>query len=327
MRPRALDQTPLDISVCIANWNCREHLRACLESLLDFPQGVRLEVIVVDNASTDGAADMVEEEFPEVALIRNSANAGFARANNQAARRSSGRYLFFLNNDTIIPAGTLRQLVDYAEEHPEVGMFGPRLRDPNGQVQVSYRRRPTLATFLHRTCLLRWTGLLRTAYHRYRRREFDPEAAGCVDVLMGAAVILSRQRFFSCGAWDEEFTFGGEDIDLSTRVNAVAPVMFVPEIEILHLGRVSTRQHIGFASTEMAAGFVRFLRKSGYGRAALLAYKLIVTLDTPLQLAAKGGQYLWRRLFGSRAKAEKSRLACRAVTHFLFAGLVPFWKA
>src|SRR5215831_19232577 len=86
------DDGPVDVTVCIANWNCRDLLRACLESLHDRPQGVRLETVVVDNASDDGAADMVAREFPEVVLLRNAANVGFARANNQAARAAQGRY-------------------------------------------------------------------------------------------------------------------------------------------------------------------------------------------------------------------------------------------
>ena len=108
-----LHDGPIDVSVCIVNWNARDLLRQCLISLHDQPQGVRLETIVVDNASRDGAATLVEEEFPEVLLIRNDANAGFARANNQAARRARGRFVFFLNNDTVVPPGTLRTLVDY----------------------------------------------------------------------------------------------------------------------------------------------------------------------------------------------------------------------
>src|SRR5262245_35687346 len=120
-RPHPRTVTP-DVSVCIVNWNCRELLRACLESLLRHEQGVELEVIVVDNASTDGAADMVASEFPELLLVRNDCNAGFARANNQAARLARGRYLFFLNNDTAVPPDTLAQLLDHAEAHPEVGI-------------------------------------------------------------------------------------------------------------------------------------------------------------------------------------------------------------
>jgi GT2 family glycosyltransferase len=318
---------PADVSVCIANWNCRDLLRACLESLHDRPQGVSVETIVVDNGSSDGAADMVAEEFPEVLLVRNATNLGFARANNQAAQRATGRYLLFLNNDTVVPAGTLRRLFDYAEAHPEAGMIGPRLRDAEGRCQVSYRQRPTVGTLLHRTCLLRWTGLLRGAYRNYRREDFDPNATRPVDVLMGAAVLLPRQRFFGCGGWDESFNFGGEDLDLSTRINREAAVVYLPEVEITHYGRVSTRQHIGYASSQMTVGFARYLRKSGCSRAALLLYKLVVTLDAPVQLVGKAVQYLWRRLRGRRKDAERSRLAFKGLAHFVLRGLWAFWRA
>jgi GT2 family glycosyltransferase len=322
-----LNSEPIDVSVCIANWNCRELLRECLESLHDQPQGVRLETVVADNGSADGAADMVAREFPEVILHRNATNQGFARANNQAAERARGRYLFFLNNDTVVPPGTLRRLVDYADAHPEAGIIGPRLRDAEGRAQVSYRLCPTVATLLHRTSLLRWTGLLRHAYRRYRRREFDPETTRPVEVLMGAAMLLPREVFFACGGWDEGFTFGGEDMDLSARVGRRHLVVYHPEVEILHYGRVSTRQHIGYASSNMAIGFLRFLRKSGYRWPALLTYKLVVTLDAPLQFVGKGLQYLWRRLRGRHQKAEKSWLALKGLGYFLTKGLLPFWKA
>jgi N-acetylglucosaminyl-diphospho-decaprenol L-rhamnosyltransferase len=322
-----LEAGPVDVSICIANWNCRDLLRACLESLHDQPQGVRLETIVVDNASADGAADMVGREFPEVVLQRNPANLGFARANNQAARRARGRYLLFLNNDTLVPDGTLRRLVEYAEAHPKVGMVGPRLRDGLGRPQVSYRQRPTLAVLLHRTSLLRWTGLLREAYRRYRRQEFDPDTTREVDVLMGAAMFLPREVFDECGGWDEDFTFGGEDLDLSLRVGRSRPVVYHPRVEITHYGRVSTRQHIGYASTHMAAGFLRYLRKSGCGPWGLLAYKVVVSLDAPVQLVMKGAQYLWRRSHGRHAKAEKSLLAFRGLLYFLLRGLITFWLA
>jgi GT2 family glycosyltransferase len=326
-RRQLLESSPVDISVCIANWNCRDLLRACLGSLLDRPQGVHLEVIVVDNASTDGAAAMVAEEFPEVVLRRNPTNFGFARANNQAARLARGRYLFFLNNDTEVPDGALRRLLTFAEEHPEIGLLGPRLRDAQGRIQVSYRMRPTMAALLHRTSLLRWTGLLRASYRRYRRREFDPQRIRHVDLLMGAAMLLPRSIFRSCGGWDEDFVFGGEDLELSARVKRRHPVVFFPDVEIMHHGRVSTRQQIGFASTQTAIGFVRYLRKTGCTRSALLVYKLVVTLDAPLRFLAKVAQYAWQRLRGRCKKAEKSLLTCKGLGHFLTKGLPAFWKA
>jgi GT2 family glycosyltransferase len=326
-RREFLDDGLIDVSVCIANWNCREMLRACLESLHDRPQGVRLETIVADNASSDGAADMVEREFPEVVLQRNASNQGFARANNQAAQRARGRYLLFLNNDTVVPPGALRRLIEYAEAHPEVGIVGPRLRDGEGRTQVSYRLRPTVAMLLHRTNLLRWTGLLRGAYRRYRRDDFDPESTRSVEVLMGAAMLLPRRVFFECGGWDEEFTFGGEDMELSVRIGRRHALVYHPAVEIVHYGRVSSRQHVGYASSNMAVGFLRYLRKSGTPEPVLFLYKLLVTLDAPFQIVGKALQYVWRRLRGRRRHAEKSWLACRGAAAFLATGVVPFWKA
>src|SRR5216683_8056729 len=157
------------VSGCIVNWNCRGVLRDCLNSLFLQSQGASIETIVVDNASTDGAPDVIAREFPEVKLVRNTHNRGFSRANNQAAALAVGRYLFFLNNDTLVPPGTLGQLVAYANTHPEVGMIGPRLRAADGRYQASYRPRPTLGALLYRTNLFRLTGLFRGAYHRFRR--------------------------------------------------------------------------------------------------------------------------------------------------------------
>jgi hypothetical protein len=261
-----------------------------------------------------------------VVLIRNESNVGFAKANNQAAQRARGRYFFFLNNDTEIPAGALRRLLDYAESHPEVGLVGPRLRDRNGRAQVSYRSRPTLAVLLHRTMLLRWTGLLRRAYRQYRRQEFDPDTTRRVDLLMGAAMLMPRDVFFACGGWDENYKFGGEDLDLSFQVNRYFPVVYHPEVEILHYGRVSTRQHIGYVSTHMAAGFVRYLRNTGNSRPAVWFYKAVVLLDAPIQCAGKALQYQVRRL-RKRDDAEKSWLACQGFWHFLRHGIREFLRA
>jgi GT2 family glycosyltransferase len=317
---------PVDVSVCIVNWNCCRLLRDCLESLHDRPQGVRLETIVVDNASKDGAADMVAALFPEVVLRRNAANLGFSRANNQGSALARGRYLFFLNNDTVVPGGTLRRLFDFAEAHPEVGMLGPLLRDGQGNVQVSYRRRLTLAALVHRINLLRWTGLLSRAHRRYRREDFDPKTTRAVEVLMGAALFVRRDVFEECGRWDEGFVFGGEDLELSVRVGRRYPLVFFPRVEITHYGRVSSRQNHGYLTAHMAAGHIRYLRKAGYSRLAVGAYKLALTLDVPVQLVRKGVEYLVRRLRGRRAKAQKSLLQFRGLRHLLFRNLGTLWK-
>ncbi|MCS6852043.1 MAG: glycosyltransferase family 2 protein [Gemmataceae bacterium] len=320
-----LEAGPPDVSVCIANWNCRDLLRTCLESLHDQPQGVRLETIVVDNGSTDGAADMVAREFPEVILLRQPVNRGFAWACNRAAERAHGRYLLFLNNDTVVPPGTLWQLVEFLETHPGVGLVGPQLRGTDGTPQVSYRHRPSLAVLLHRTALFRWLGLFRRPYRRYRRA-FDPHTVRAVDVLMGAALLMPQHVFYEAGGWDEDFTFGGEDIDLSLRIGERYAVVYHPGVAVIHHGRVSSRANVGYSTMHIAAGFARCLRKSGCAGPGVWLYKLAVTLDAPLQLLEKGLQYLWRRCRGQAARAEKSRLAVRGLAHFLRRGLAELWR-
>jgi len=288
---------------------------------------LRLEIVVVDNASTDGAAEMIEQAFPHVKLVRNTSNAGFARANNQAARLARGRYLFFLNNDTVVPPGALQRLLAFARAHPEAGLIGPQLRDPQGRPQVSCRKRPTVAALLHRTWLFRWTGLFRSAYRRFRLREGDFECTRPAEVLMGAALLARRQRLLECGLWDEHYVFGGEDIDLCTRVGRRHAVIYHPAVIIVHHGRVSSRQRSGYVHTNWLLGMARFLRLNAAAPRAVLLYKTAVTLDAPLQLLYHAGQYLWRCLRGQSSKASRSwRGVCEA-SHFLGYGLVSFWCA
>jgi hypothetical protein len=317
----------VDVSVCIANWNCRELLRRCLESLYDQPQGVSFEVVVVDNASADGAADMVAAEFPGVTLVRNRDNRGFSKANNQAAALARGRYLFFLNNDTVVPPETLRKFLEFAEANPSVGMVGPRLRGGDGVCQISYRRRPTLGALLHRVSLLRWTGVFRRAYYAYRRDSFDPDGVRPVEVLMGAAVFLPRTVFEDSGRWDEQYRFGGEDIDLSTQVGRRRELVYVGDVEVVHYGRVSSRKNIGFSAPNVAIGYVHYFRKAGATPLALTVYKLFVTADAPVQCLSKCVQGLFRLARGRTDKARKSWLAARGLWHFMTRELVRFWAA
>ncbi len=327
----------IDVSVCIVNWNCRDYLQACLQSLREAALEVALEVLVVDNGSSDGAADMVAELFPEVVLIRNAENVGFARGNNQAAELARGRYLFFLNNDTVVPPGTLRGLLDYAQAHPEAGILGPQLRDEQGKPQLSYRARPTLTALLHRITWLRWLGVFREEYRRYRgrdipapyslRNEGDKEGEPRpVEILMGAALFMPRAVFRACGAWDEEYTFGGEDIDLCARVGRRYRVIYHPGLEIVHFNRVSSRQHIGFSYSHTVIGVARFLRKHGCSPAALQFYKIALMLDAPLRWFGHAVRYAWRRLRRQPHRAAKSRIVMRGLEHFLLHELPALWR-
>jgi GT2 family glycosyltransferase len=319
--------TAPDLSVCVVNWNCRDVLRDCLRSLERQACGLRFEVIVIDNASSDGAADMVAREFPHVRLVRNVGNVGFARANNQAFQLARGKHLFFLNNDTVVPPGALRRLADFLDAHPDVVILGPRLRDVRGRPQTSYRRRPTPATFLHRTLVFRMLGLGRGSYRRYRRQAFADRRPRDVEVLMGAAVAIPRTALQQLGGWDEDFAFGGEDMELCHRARRLGRVVYWPEVEVTHLGSVSTKRHVGFASTQIAIGFARYFRKTGASRLSLFGYKLAVTLDAPVRLVTRSVQYAWRRFRGRRRRAEKCLREIRGAAAFLGRGLLAFWRA
>ena len=315
------------VSVCIVNWNCRDLLYACLRSLTAVLQEVPLEVIVVDNASTDGAFEMVRAEFPEVLLVRNETNAGFAAACNQAGRLGRGRFLFFLNNDTVVPPGTLARLCAFARANPRAGLIGPRLRGPGGRVQSSARRCPTVAALLHRLTLLRWTGLFRKAYREYRGRDVADRAAGPVEVLMGAAVLIPQRLFRRLGGWDESFAFGGEDIDLCARVWQSHEVVYYPAVEVVHHGRGSSRLRPGPAHADTVVGITRCLRQSGTRWWARAAYKLLYTLDAPLSLLVEAGRYVTARLRGKPRQAERAALRVRGMTYFLTRRLFSFWLA
>jgi hypothetical protein len=217
--------------------------------------------------------------------------------------------------------------VAFAEDHPEAGMIGPCLIGSDGRVQASTRSRPTVATFLHRTCLLRWTGLLRSGYRRYRRQPpLTRTGPRQVDILMGAAVLVSRNVFFASGGWDEDYTFGGEDFDLSLRIGKERPLFYLPGVAVIHHGRAGTRANVPFSAPHVAIGFARFLRKSGTGDLSMVLYKAIVILDAPLHLAVKAAQWFWRSITGRRAKARQSLQRVKEQWYFLSRGLGEFWR-
>ena len=143
---------------------------------------------------------------------------------------------------------------------------------------------------------------------------------------MGAALFMPRAVFRACGPWDEDYTFGGEDIDLCASVGSRYAVVYHPGIEITHFGRVSSRQHVGFSYSHTLIGVTRFLRKRGCSSAGLLFYKAALTLDTPLQWLGHAARYAWRRLRGQPLRAAKSRLLLRALGHFLTRELPALWR-
>lgn len=322
-----MSERPVDVSVLIVNWNGERVLRNCLASLQTGHDDVRLETIVVDNASTDGSADIVPRDFPEVILIRNETNRGFAAANNRAAHRASGRYLFFLNNDTVVPPGSMGQLVRYLDERPDVVAVGPKLIGEDGLPQRSGRNLPTLGALMHRGVLpVRWTHLFARQYRDYRHA-FDPNVSGAVPQLAAAALLVRREAFNQIGGWDESFQFGVEDVDFCLRLARLGAIHYLADALIIHLGRVSSHLNRGWVFRSYQCGYVKYFRKHHPSRVAPLAYKVGITIDAPIRLMPLVIKSGLSRLLGRRDEAARSAERANAIWFFLTRGLLPFWRA
>lgn len=234
----------LDIAVIVVNWNAKDDLRACLHSLAcTADPAVAAETWVVDNASTDGSAAMVRAEFPNVHLLVNTANLGFSRANNQAIAVSQSRYVFLLNSDALAHTDALRTLMDYADMHPETGVLGPRVLNPDGSLQFSCRRFPTLGAGVFRNTYL---GRLfpRNKYAQdYLMTDFDHLSVRTVDWVSGCAMFIRRALLGRIGLLDERFFMYCEDVDFCLRAGqAQAPVVYMPQAVVTHaIGRSSDK--------------------------------------------------------------------------------------
>jgi len=229
----------MKISAVIVNWNTRELLIRCLESIFaDEPEG-GLEVFVVDNASSDGSSAMVRKQFPRVNLIENVENIGFARGNNQAFRHCNGLYWMMLNPDTVVKPGTFQTMIRYLEEHPEVGAIGPRVLNPDGSLQFSCSPAPTLARETLR--LLHVPGIRPDGY--YAMHSWDQALPRSVDILLGACILVRRSAIDQVGMLDEDYFIYSEEVDLCIRLKKAGwQVHWVPGAQITHYGGQSTQQ-------------------------------------------------------------------------------------
>jgi hypothetical protein len=315
-----------DLSILIVNWNGREMLRNLLGSIDATRGNLNVQTVVVDNTSADGSAEMVAAEFPSVVLHRNSDNVGFARGNNQAARAASAPLLLLLNNDTVVLPDALQSLVDFMNAHAEVAAAGPKLIGSDGKPQRSGRNLPTVPALLNSIVFLKWTGMFRRAYRRYRREGFDPEKGGPIGQLAAAALIIRREAFEQCAGFDEAFPFGVEDVDLCRRLLQFGKIYYTPQASIEHLGRVSSRANRGFVYRNYECGWARYLGKH-HGRATAVFYKILVTLDQPVRIGVLLAQYLLQRIFGRKEKAARTRDRLAATAHFAATGLPAFWRS
>jgi len=241
----ALARPEPDLSIVIVSRNTRELLRACLHSIGKHGDGYTVETIVVESDSQDGTAAMVRATFPAVILLEPGENTGFARGNNLGIKRSCGGAVLLLNPDTELTAGSLAALHRALFADPTVGVVGPLLRYPDGTIQPSRRRFPTLATALVESTVMQEWWPDHPALARYYRADMPDDVAQDVDWLVGACLLVRREVFAAVGLLDERLFLYAEEPEWCWRVRRAGwRVRFVPEAEVRHHEGMSTGQNV-----------------------------------------------------------------------------------
>lgn len=292
-----------DVSIIVTNYNTRDLLRACFASMEGRLGRPWLEVILVDNASADGSAEMTREEFPDVRVFVQERNEGFAHANNRGIRASRGRHVLILNSDTEIVDDALERMRDHMEAHPDIGALGARLLNTDGTVQLSCRSFPSYRTVLfHRYSLM--TRLFpRNRYSaEYLMTDTNHDETMDVDWVSGACMMVRRETMDAVGLLDEGFFMYAEDVDWCYRMKQAGwRVCYLPQAEVRHhIGR-STRNVPYRMTYERHRSMWRFYRKH-YSRGIVL-----VDVATFLGIAARCGMVMLqnslRSLFGTEKRA------------------------
>ena len=267
----------MKVSIVIVNWNTRTLLADCLTSIYGNPPTGAFEVLVVDNASTDGSVALVRHQFPLATLIVNEANVGFAAANNVGIRESKGEYILLLNSDTRVLPGALDELVKFLENHLGAGAAGSRLLNPDGSLQHSCSPLPTLVSEgMH---------LFHLDYRRRRAmRDWDVNRPRQVDVLLGACLLVRREALEHVGVLDEGYFMYSEEVDFCRRLQEAAWTLhWVPQSQIVHYGGQSTRQLATAMFLRLYASKLRYFRKHD-GAATGRVYKAILLAGAVFRL-------------------------------------------
>lgn len=292
-------RTMLDLGIVIVNWNTRDLLSRCLETVFASQGDFQCKVVVVDNASTDASAEMVRTAFPQAQVIASETNGGFSYGNNLGLRAlgyhgagqvtaDAPRYALLLNPDTEVPPDSLFGMIQFMDSHPEVGVAGPKLILADGTLDLACRRSfptPTVSFY-------RFSGLSKLFPHhprfgRYNMTFVDPDVAIEVDSVVGAYMQVRREAIQAAGLLDEAFFMYGEDLDWAFRIKAAGwKVWYHPEVTVRHVKRAASRKSQK-AKFEFQRAMLLFYRKH-YQRTTPFLLHLLVMAG----LLLKGGTRL-----------------------------------
>lgn len=261
------------VSIIIVNWNTRELVIKCLSAVYEHPLSADFEVWVVDNASTDDSATAVRRQFPQVKLIECSENIGFARGNNLALERASGRYALLLNTDATVEPGAIMHLFEFMETHPAAAAAGPYLLNPDQTLQESCYPFPSLRREFWRMFHLDHL----YPYGTYAMSRWDQSQPRSVDAIQGACLMLRGEALKQVGLFDPHFFMYTEEIDLCYRMKKARwDLYWVPTASVTHYGGQSTRQVAPQMFLSLYQTKIQFFRKH-YGVMSARMYKLLLT--------------------------------------------------
>ncbi|MBU0731894.1 glycosyltransferase family 2 protein [Patescibacteria group bacterium] len=283
----------MKLSIIIVSWNVKDKLKTCLTSLYKNISDFDFEVIITDNASTDGTPEMVKADFPQAKFIQNKTNLGFGAANNIGLKEATGEYILCLNDDTEIKNNIFPPLFQKFEHNNKLGMIGCQILNPNNTNQESVRKFPTLKD--QAVILTKMHNLFPRSIEKYTQKGFDYNKEQEVDQVMGAFMLTKRSVLDEAGLFDERFFLWFEEVDLQKRIHdAGYEIVYTPDASIIHDKGASFYQLKALkAQWNFNKSMLKYFQKHGTGLDVLiliLLQPLSLFLTLIVQIT-KTGQY------------------------------------
>lgn len=283
----------MDVSVIIVNWNTAQVTCDCLESVYQQTTGVEFEAIVIDNASSDDSIAMFKESFPQVILIENSDNRGFAAANNQGMAIARGRYILLLNSDTVVLENAIEKTVRFADSRSDAAVIGCRVLNPDRSLQPTCFMYPSVLNMVLSSSYLYKVFPNSKFFGRERMSWWDRNDVRDVEVVTGCFMLVRREAMQQVGMMDERFFMYGEEADWCYRFKQSGwRVIFMPDAQIIHLGGASSNQIKPAMKMQLSAGLLQFVKK----QKGFLSYAFACVL-TSLFFALRIPYWLVKSLF------------------------------
>lgn len=287
------DEYIFDLSIVIVSWNVRDYLKACIESIYKHTKGINFEVIVVDNASSDGSVNMVRKFFPEVEIITNKYNAGFSKANNQAIKVSKGKYIATVNPDTLLIEDIFNPMISFLEMHNDIGIIGPKIlnADRESIQYVCARKFPN--PYFDLIDNLKLDRVFPRLFSGIYIANWDHKTSRYIELLSGACMMIRRKAIDDIGLFDENQFMYADDIDFCKRMIKFGwKIYYYADVSLIHYGGESSKKIKAFTNIKMLESKNYYYLKH-HGKIYSLTFCLLI-------MFLNMGKYVWRKILRDR---------------------------